>query len=281
MTRNRYLFLYLLTSFLLTNLMLQAQPNCNVFKSSGDTLQFKACILSEKLDHEYQLDMKNIEILDSCIQICPYYAFAYYEKGIVYLKVGNFVEWSKNVDQAVKYDPISYLGLRGCTRAKTFADYEGAINDIESLDSILDYDIGYVNDGVYHLNSYKALCYKELGNFQKAVEIFEARHSSMGDEEVLYDYLHLGICYQKLNQHKDAIRCFEAQEQTNNLAENNFYASLSYKELGDLKNYKKSLSKSKEMLLLNQKMKDIYHVMEDEIFLSDILNEEKSNERNN
>jgi len=36
--------------------------------------------------------MRGQAILDSCILICPYYAWPYYEKASTYIKSGNFLE---------------------------------------------------------------------------------------------------------------------------------------------------------------------------------------------
>lgn len=257
-------------AFLFVFKMGWTQPNCNVYKWNGDTLQYEACKLSEKFDNYYQFDTRGLAILDSCLTICPYYAWAHYEIAVVYLKAGNFIGWDKYMKDAIKYDAENYLGNRASCRAKFFADYKGAIHDIDSLESIVDYDIGFIHNGAYHLIPFKALCYKTLGNFEKAIEILENFMSEHGHNVGLYDYIHLGVCYQKTGKHEEALSNFKKQELHNDQAENHFYSALSYKALGDLENYNASLEIAKEKLLKKQKMNDPYHVLEDEIFLSDI-----------
>jgi len=246
------------------------QPNCNVYLWKGDTLQYEACELSYKFNDYYQFDMKGIAILDSCIAICPYYAYAIYEKGVVYLKAGNFLGWDKYINLAVELDPLTYLTSRASCRGKFFADYAGAIRDIDLLDSLVSYDIGHTHDGTYHLLAYQALCYRQLGNYHKAIELFEARIASDPDFIGFYDYLHLGVCYQKLNDHDSALACFQKQVDHNTIAEGYYYAAISYKKIGEEEKYEQALGESLRLLKIKQKMVDPYHVLEDEIFLMDI-----------
>jgi len=254
------------------NIILIAQPNCNVFLWEGDTLQYEACKLSQKATDYYQFDMKAIAILDSVLTICPHFADASYEYAVVYLKAGNFIGWNKYINEAVKYDPITYLGLRASCRGKFFADYQGAIDDIDSLASLIKYNIGYVHDGAYHLEAYKALCYKALGKYKKAIGLFEKHLINNANDIGLFDYLHLGVAYQTINNHEKANDCFAKQQQLNDLAENNYYTAISYLELNDLKKFEYYINRSEELIKVDQKMTDGFHVMEDEIFISDILN---------
>ncbi len=248
----------------------KAQPNCNVFLWKGDTLQYEACKYSQIFRFYYQFDTEAIAVLDSCIALCPYYAFPYYEKAVVYLKAGNPIGWDKYINLAVKYDPISYLGTRASCRGKFFADYEGAISDIDSLDTLVDYDIGYIHDGMYHLNVYKGICYKVLGNYTKAIEVIQSHIDAAEVDVGLYDYIHLGVAYQAIGEHKQALECFKKQETINDVAENHYYAALSYQELEDAENFSSSITRAKEMLDKGQQMSNKYHILEDEIFMTDV-----------
>lgn len=254
-------------------LTIVAQPNCNVFLWQGDTLQYEACKLSEKFNDYYQFDMKGIAILDSCIEICPYYAFAHYEIAVVYLKAGNFAKWDEYINNAVQYDPKEYLGSRASCRAKFFADYEGAIKDIDKLDSLVEYDIGHIHDGSYHLDAYKAICYKALGDYEKAIELFEEHIDKRPDYIGFYDYIHLGVSYMNLNKYEEAVDCFDSQSKINNLAENQYYLALCYKAMSREKESLSSLNESKSLYLKERRMLDPYHTMEDQIFLTQIDDE--------
>ncbi|MFK7799447.1 MAG: tetratricopeptide repeat protein [Aureispira sp.] len=250
---------------------LSAQPNCNAFLWSGDTTKYQACKVYEGFRQYYQFDMRGIRILDSCLAICPYFADPYYEYAVVYLKAGNFVGWDQYINAAVHYDPTTYLGLRASCRGKFFADYQGAINDIDSLDALIDYDIGFIHNGDYHLNTYKAICYKALNNNKKAIEIFEKHIAENAEMIGFLDYLHLGVAYQNIGNHTKAIECFNQQKTINNLAENNYYQARSYLELGDIDTFEVYIAKAEKLLLAKQKMNDPYHILEDEIFRRDII----------
>ena len=62
------------------------------------------------------------------------------------------------MNKAVALDPKEHLPYRGWCRYQFFRDYEGAIQDIERLDSLSKYDIGYSVNAEYHLHIARALC---------------------------------------------------------------------------------------------------------------------------
>lgn len=260
----------LIIGMLCISLSILSQPNCNTFKWAGDTTQYEACKLSEKFSDYYQFDMRGIAILDSCIEICPYYAFPYFEKAVVYLKSGNFLEWDHYINIAADLDPVNTLPYRASCRAKFFADYQGAIDDINQLDSIVDHNLGYTNGGMYHLNVWKGLCYKNLGDHEMAAKLISDHIKNFPDDIGFYDYLHLGVCYQKLGMHDKALGCFDLQKDINDIAENRYYATISFKALGQLDNYHKSLQTTKNYMNGAQKMMHPYRVLDDQIFQYDL-----------
>jgi hypothetical protein len=84
------------------------------------------------------------------------------------------------------------------------------------------------------------------------------------------------VSYQKNQNHVKAIECFSKQEEINELADNNYYKALSYLAINDIDTYTFYIDKAEMKLDLGQKMSDGYHVMEDEIFKSDIVELKKS-----
>jgi len=260
----------LIAGMICISLSIFSQPNCNVFLNEGDTTKYKACKLSEKFKDYYQFDMKAIAILDSCIEICPYYAWPYFEKAVVYLKSGNFLEWDNYINIAARYDPINTLPYRASCRAKFFGDYQGAINDINELDAMVDHNLGYTNGGMYHLNVWKGICYKNLGEYETAVELISEHIRSYPDDVGLYDHLHLGVCYQELGMHQQALECFAIQKDIDDLAENRYYSALSYKALGEHKKYRESLAIAQDRMTNNKKLLHSYRVLDDQIFQYDI-----------
>ena len=262
---------YLTTILLLFfSYFLFSQPNCNVFLAEGDTSKYQACKLSEKFGDYYQFDMRGQAILDSCILICPYYAWPYYEKASTYIKSGNFLEWNYYINKSYEYDPINTLPYRASCRAKFFADYEGAISDINELDALVSFDIGFTNGGTYHLNVWKGLCYKNLGRIDIAAKIISDHIQTKPDAIGLYDYLHLGVCYQKLGMHEKAIECFERQIEYYDLAEIWYYSAISFQSLGRRNEYNSSIKKAQEYLSRGQTLVGGFRTLDDEIFQYDL-----------
>lgn len=251
-----------------------AQPNCNVYLYEGDTLQYRACVLSETInDRYYQFTREFQMAFDEVLAICPYFAYAYSEKSVAYLKSGDFITWKQLIDQAVLYDAKGYLGYRGWCRYQFFRDYTGAIADIERLDSLLNSDIGYSVNGDYHLNFAKALCYSALGQKQKAIDIMENQLLQEGYAPGLYDYYQLGVTYFQINNLEKAQWCFEQQSRVNELAENAYYWAKLKKQTGDTRAFE--TIKAKAIDLYNQKkiLNDPYTEHLNKVYLDEIKKE--------
>ncbi len=265
----RHLFLF----FFMISTWLHAQPNCDAYLYTGDTAQYEACFLAVDIANTYyQFSREFQEGMDEALKICPYFAYAYREKAAAYVKSGDFITWKKLIDQAVRYAPIDYMGIRASIRCKFFGDYEGAINDIDSLENLIDFDIGPSHDGTYHLNMVKGLCYKALGDRTKALKIV-SKHIENGEYRGVYDFLHLGVLYLEVNQFEDAKAALLRQQEQNTLAENHYYLALVFKKTGELDRYKKELEIAKQLYLNGSKMHDPYSELTDEIYLSTIENE--------
>jgi len=258
---------------LLLPISLNAQPNCNAYLYQADTLQYEACKIAEEVTNSYyQFSKEYQEGMDEALQICPYFAYAYREKAAAYVKSGDFLTWKNLIDKAVKYDPIGYLGVRASLRYKFFGDYLGAINDIDSLERLISYDIGATSNGTYHLNIVKGICYKELGNKEKAIELIQ---SQIDTESYIgaFDFLHLGVLHLEMKNYDNAIEAFRKQSIQNDLAENHFYLALLYKEIGEFEKCIDELEKAQSQYLEGYKMHDPYNALIDEIDLQDIVEE--------
>ncbi|RSK39661.1 tetratricopeptide repeat protein [Mangrovimonas spongiae] len=262
--------------FSLSNIF--AQPNCEAFKHYGDTLKYKACIKAMEISGHYQFSKEYQSILDRAIEIDSTFDYPYWAKSIAYLKSGDFITWKTLIDKAVALNPKTHLGYRGWCRYQFFRDYEGLIEDIEKLDSLVDYDIGYSQNGTYHLNIAKGLCYKAIGEKEKAIAIIEKQILLNEQENFVgvYDYLHLGVLYWETNQFEKAINTFKKQAESNQLAENSYYMALTYRELDNPTKYKSCLDKTKELYISRKRMFDPYSNPMDKIYLETIENEIKS-----
>ncbi len=252
------------------------QPNCNAFLYMGDTLKFEACKKAEGVEGHYQFSQEFQMVLDSALSIDPSFDYAYAEKSVAYLKSGDFLTWKLLIDQAVENNPEGYLGYRGWCRYQFFRDYKGAIEDIERLDKLVQYDIGSSVNGDYHLQIARAICYDALGERSSAIGIIEAQLAKEDYFIGKYDYLHLGVMYLKSGNNKKAREAFANQKRENDLSENHYYLALSYRNSGDLNECIAHLEKAKEMYRQERKMFDPYTQPYDKVYLADIENELKA-----
>lgn len=262
--------------FLLIPFLCSAQPNCEAYKYDGKMSLYHACKKAEESQSYYQFTKEYQQILDEALKIDSTYAHAYQAKGYAYLKSGDFITWEKLLGKAVKYEEEGHLGYRGWCRYQFFRDYQGAINDIERLEEISKGDIGFGQNGDYHLKIAKALCYKGIGEKQKAISIIKEQLNLEDHFIGLYDYLHLGVLYLEMGEFDKAVTTFKLQEQENTLADNEYYLALAYKSLQDNTNYKMHLQKSYELYQKQRHMFDPYTHQMDRVYLSDIKDEMKS-----
>ncbi len=250
-----------------------SQENCNYYKIIGETDRFEACTMFEKRRNLnlHQFSKENMELLDENIEKFPEYAPPYREKAATYIKAGDFVNWKINIDKAVKYDPEGYLGIRAGLKAKFFADYQGAIEDIDSLASITKYDLGYTHNGDYHLNILKSICYSQLGKKEKAIEIFEKQLAHEDHLLGLYDYYQLGVTYFELNNYEKAIEALGKQLKENENAETQYYIAQSYKKMNQLTDYKQHKQKAIELYQNGVIMRDPYNEHINKVYWETIL----------
>lgn len=245
---------------------LLGQPNCNVYLYEGDTSQYEACIISEEFANFYQFDIRAIKILDSAISVCPKYAWAYREKSVPYLKSGNFVKYMELMEQAVSLAPKEYLGYRATARAKFFGDYEGAIEDLDRLKAISPYDIGFSASGRHHLDAFLALCYKNAGNDDKAIILFEEHIKQKPNYIGLYDYLHLSVSYINKSRYQDAIGCLDKQIAIEDFGDIYYYKSICYLALDDLELASKYYQKCRKMFDDGNRISSAYRDLDDQVF---------------
>jgi tetratricopeptide (TPR) repeat protein len=247
-----------------------SQPNCNVYKFENNQKCYDACVIATEAEKYQGLKKSQIQF-DKAIELCPQFDYAYFEKSVPYLKRGDFITWKKLIDKAVELNPTGHLGYRGWCRYQFLRDYKGAIRDLEELDSMVGYDIGYSQNGDYHLNIAKALCYKALGMKQKAISIIEDQLSAKDYSAMPYDYLHLGVLKLEIGDVNGAIENLKKQIAYNDfLAESYFYLGLAYKKRGDKNEYLRNMNKAKLFYLKGYKRTDPYTHPMDKVYLADI-----------
>lgn len=260
--------------FLFSSILNYAQDyNCNAFKLLGDSIQYEACkkySLNEKPPY-YQGTRASQELYDEVIAIDSTFAAAYREKGVPYLKRGDFITWYNLISKAVEYEPNDFLGIRASCLFNFLDDYEGTIKDIEALRKLRNNkNIGYTNNGTYHLAVLEGLAYKMLGNKEKAYQLIFNQLSDSEYDLSVYDYLHLGVIQFELGKLDEALNSFEKQSEINDVAENQFYMAKVYFQQGKIELAKNQLNKAKALYLASNKMYDPYNKLVDQIYLQEI-----------
>ena len=244
--------------------------NCNAFLYQKDTLQYEGCLIAEDAYQYYQYSREYQEILDSAIKKCSRFSFAYRNKSMAYLKSGDFITWKYLIDKAVEYDFSGNIGYRGWCKFQFFRDYQGAIDDIESLEAVYKGNIGYSAGGQYHLKVAKALCYKQLGKIEKAITIMELYMQDTTNQISVFDHLHLGVMYLETAAYEQAINQFKLQGVHSDQAENQFYLALCHQKMGNDLLFNKHIAKAKEMYIQNKKMYFHYTEPIDRVYLAEI-----------
>ncbi|MTI20376.1 tetratricopeptide repeat protein [Fulvivirga sp. RKSG066] len=265
--------LFLLPLLLSLAISAKSQPNCNAFLYMGDTVKFDACEKAMEISGHHQFSREFQTILDESIAIDPTFDYAFVEKSVAYLKSGDFVTWKALMDKAVSLDAASNLGYRGWCRYQFFRDYQGAIEDLERLKNLLKYDIGNSQNGDYHLQIVRGICYSALGNHQKAIAIIEEQLAKEDHYIGKFDYLHLGVIYLNMGEFEKALKAFENQSNVNDLAENHYYMALAYQSLKNHAQYVSALEKSVNMYKQGLIMRDPYTHPHHKVYLSEIEKE--------
>lgn len=255
--------------FLVISTKLLSQINCDSFKYSGDLKQFEACEVSENARFYNQFSKEFQDIYDKSLVICPYFAYAYKQKSIAYLKSGDFITWKFLMDNAVKYDELDNLGYRGWSKFQFFRDYEGAILDIERLENITD-EVGFSQNGNYYLTVVKAMSYSAIGNNEKAIEIIENLLDNDNYSVGSYDYYQLGVFYFNIKDYENALVNFKKQADKNQLAENVYYIAQIDKLSGREEDYKKNKQLAIDLYKNKQILFDPYTHHYNKVFLKEI-----------
>ena len=245
-----------------------AFPNCNIYAKNDPCYQ--ACKEAELGVKEFPGSVAFQASLLKSIDLCPDFAFAYFELSVPYAKMGLIHEWYEIMNKAVEINPEEHLGWRGWYHWFFMHNYQKAIDDIEALERLVPYDIGQTGDGNYHLNVIKGLCYKGLDQPEKAIQVIESTISSRDYVQDGYVMLHLGVLYLELKQYKKALDLFVNQNNYNPISEVNYYNAICYRNLGDVEKAIANLNEALNKYDRQLTMTDSYRQLPDEIYRSDI-----------
>jgi tetratricopeptide (TPR) repeat protein len=216
-----------------------------------------------------------ITTIDSIIQLCPQNSRVWGDKAMAYMIRGQYVEGLEYLDKAVEVDPFYYLGNRAWYKIRYLHDYEGAIADLERLEKVAGHTLVYVTNA--HMYMLKGLAYKELGNHQKALELYDIaideQIKAKGAEWIgVHDYLFRGVLKLEMGRHDDAIADFDLQvKQYEMLADTYYFRGIALAFVGRKDEARNDLQRAKELMLGDgQKRWESFVILPDEVFLSQI-----------
>lgn len=263
--------------FILLSKQASGQLNCNALYQKG-TPEHCACELlfgdHTHINNYYQGTNISLAICDSAIMLFPTFADAYYIKAIPFLKRGEFFTWKKIIDKAVEYDSLSYLGYRGGAQYMFLRNYKEAINDIETLQSIAQWDIGTIYNGEYELEIIRALSYKGLCDTTKAIRILE-NHINQTNDAGLYGYYHLGVMYFEQYKYEEAMQALLNQISGNEIADAYYYLGLIYEKADNYTAFQNSMKRAYDLYISGRKIRGDNSYMDypDKIYLKQIEDE--------
>jgi tetratricopeptide (TPR) repeat protein len=231
--------------------------------------------LMDKLWKHYMGNEAWKKTMDSVLTICPNNARIWGDRAMVYMIRGEYVEGLAYLEKAVSLDPYYYLGNRAWYRMRYLRDFDGAIADLDELEKVAGQTLVYVSSA--HMYMMKGLAYKELGNMQKALELYDIaineQITSKGPEWLgLYDYLYRGIIKFRMGNYDAAIEDLNLEvKQYESLADTYYYRGMAYAATGRKDEARLDLQRAKELMLSEgQKRWESFVLYPDEIFLSDI-----------
>ncbi|MFL0082025.1 hypothetical protein V2647_10245 [Tenacibaculum maritimum] len=202
----------------------------------------------------------------------------YFEKSIPYNKRGDYAKGFKLLNKAVEINPKMHLGYRGWLRLVKLKDYKGCINDLKRLDSLTpDFVDAPWGENIHYL---LGLAYKGLNINQLALIEFDKSIKSEKDTSWVNPnvFLQKGIIYNKIKDYNNALINLNVCLSLNNYnsPEAYFHKGISFKKLNKTDSAKICFKKAEQLYNKGYKNSDIYNEVQDELYLSDILDELKN-----
>ena len=207
----------------------------------------------------------------------PNYSDAYFEQSVAFNKRGDYEKGFKLLNQAVELDPKLHLGYRGWLKLHKIKDYEGCIIDLHKLDSLTPNFVDAPwGDNIHHV---LGLAYKGLKNYESALNEFDKNIETESDSSWVNPntFLYKGIIFNELGEYDKAILNFNAclDNNDNFSVDAFFHKGISFKKLNMLDSAKVNFKKSMKLFNDGYKMKDVYNEVQDELYLTDIVEELK------
>lgn len=160
----------------------------------------------------------------------------YHAASIQNTKNGNYDQAIKYLEKAVALNPEEGDGYYGWVLLYYYRDYKKALIHLERADERTPSFTEYVGD--VNIIYAKALCHKQLGNYEKAISFFQSaiadelkNHSK---EWVTHEmYFQLGRTYHLMGKQLEALDCYnKAIDKWGGSSESIYYKGISEIEMG-------------------------------------------------
>ena len=170
-------------------------------------------------------------------KLYPQNADVYREFGAALVKRGFAAELHKVYAKAVELDPEGWQGWRGYLYLYFYRDYERAIYDFNTIDSLTPNFVDYPQSQSVHFM--RGICYLQLEDYPKAIEFFD-RHIAHESKEAGMDFIesktfiYKAIAHWKMGEMDSALAALELGH---SLDEKNadvlYWLAKYYREVGD------------------------------------------------
>lgn len=214
----------------------------------------------------YQGSKKRQANSDQLIAINPNESSYYQGKSMAHTKIGDYHIAFPLLEKAWALDAKETGYYYGWLLLYYYRDYERAIDKLNTYDDFTPKSPDFCWGE--HINYLKGLCYKQMGDYEAAIQEFDRLINYEGEFVDVYAYVYRGICYSNLGQHDLAIRDFDkAILEYEQCAMAYYYKGLSLRTMEDQISSKQSLLKAKSLVEQGYLKRHAYHEAFDGISL--------------
>ena len=223
----------------------------------------------------YGYDKEGNEMIEKSIKkLKNFSALQYHSASVQNTKNGNYNKAIEYLDKASELEPEEVDGYYGWLLLYYYRDYEKALFHLNRYDAFtpdfVDYPQG---DNILFT---KALCYKELGQYSKALELFDnAIKSELKEHDE--SWISHQVYFQKartlhlLGQQKKAIEYYDKTIKSwNKSAESFYYKGLAQIEINDELVGLQNLNIALDLIKKGYKTSDSYVALFDEVYQMEI-----------
>lgn len=216
----------------------------------------------------------NEMIIKSIKNIDDFRTIEYHSVSVQNTKNGNYDKAIEYLNRASELEPKEVDGYYGWLLLYYYRDYEKALFHLNRYDAFTpDFDDYVGDDNILYA---KALCYKETGQYHKALELFNKAISSelKGHDESWIShqlYFQKARTFHLLGEQKNAIEFYDNTIRLwEKSSEAYYYKGLAQIELNDSISGSKNLNIALELVKNGFKTSDSYVALFDEVYQQEI-----------